>query len=366
MTTGNTVRVGIVGLGGIARHHADQFAALADEGVPVRLAAGMDVDADAREAFAEAYDVETVADVDALYDAVEAVVVTTPNCFHEEYAVGALEAGLDVLVEKPLAHTVESAERVAAAARRAEGFCMVGFHNRFSPAARALKGHVDAGRFGDVHHVDATYVRRRGVPGRGSWFTDETVAGGGALLDIGAHAIDLALHLLEFPEVVEVSGTTRTTFGDREDYAYLEMYGPDGDGAFTVEDSAHAFLRCAGGETVALEAAWAANRPSDATYVLEGTAAGATLDRNADSLTVHEVDDVGGPQFADATVTTGDAPAHRAADRRFVEAAAAGDPPGTNTVAEALAVQRVAAAIYESAATGSAVALDDVAPDGSD
>jgi predicted dehydrogenase len=362
MQEADTVRIGIVGLGGIARHHADQFAALAETGVPVAVAGGMDVDPEARESFAVAYDVPTFADVDELYDRVDAVVVTTPNCFHEEYVVAALDVGLDVLVEKPLAHTVESAERIAAAARSAEGFCMVGFHNRFAPEVQALKSHVDDGRFGDVYHVEAKYVRRRGVPGRGSWFTDEAAAGGGALIDIGAHAIDLALHLMDFPDVVEVTGTTRSTFGDREEYTYLEMWGDDGDGEFTVDDSAHALVRCADGQTLALEASWASNRPPETSYVVEGTDAGAELDRKDESLTIYEVEDVGGPQFADTTVTTTGDPAHRTEGRRFVEAVAAGDPPGTNTVEEALTVQRVMAAIYESSATGTAVDLADGIP----
>lgn len=362
MQDGDTVRIGIVGLGGIARHHADQFAALRDAGVPVALAGGMDIASDAREAFADAYDVPTFADAAVLYERVDAVVVTTPNCFHEEYVVGALDAGLDVLVEKPLAHTVESAERIAAAARTADGFCMVGFHNRFAPEVRTLKGHVDDGRFGDVYHVDANYIRRRGVPGRGSWFTDADTAGGGALIDIGAHAIDLALYLMDFPEVVEVAGTTRSTFGGREDYTYLEMWGEDGDGDFTVDDSAHAFVRCANGQTIALEASWASNRPPETRYVVQGSDAGAELDRKDESLTIYEVDDVGVPQFADTTVTTNGEPAHRTEGRRFVEAVAAGVPPQTNTVDEALSVQRVMAAVYESAETGSAVDVATMAP----
>jgi predicted dehydrogenase len=367
MHDGDTVRIGIVGLGGIAGLHADQLSALEAEGVPVALVGGMDIASDARDAFADEYDVPTFADEDALYDRADAVVVTTPNCFHEEYVVSALDAGLDVLVEKPLSHTVESAERIAAAASVADGFCMVGFHNRFSPAVRALKARVDDGHFGDVYHVEANYVRRRGVPGRGSWFTDESAAGGGALIDIGAHAIDLALHVMDFPEVVEVLGTARSAFGAREDYTYLEMWGDDGDGEFSVDDGAHALVRCADGRTVALEAAWAANRPPDTSYVVEGTDAGAEFDIGDETLTIYEVDDVGGAQFADTEVRTDDTAPHRLEDRRFVEAVAAGEPPGTNTVQEALTVQRVVDAIYESAETGSAVRLaDDTAVEAND
>lgn len=365
------VRVGIVGLGGIARHHADQLAALADDGVPVELTYGMDVDADARDSFAAAYDARTVADVDELYDAVDAVLVTTPNRFHEEYVVGALDAGRPVLVEKPLAHTLESAERIAAAADRSDAFCMVGFHNRFAPAVQALQPHLDAGRLGEIYHVEATHVRRRGVPGRGSWFTDKAAAGGGALVDIGSHSVDLALHLLDFPPITEVAGKTRSTFGSRDDYTYLEMWGPDGDGDFDVDDAAHAFLRCADGRTIALEVAWATNRPSTNELGLHGTDAGATIDLTADTLTLHEVDDGDDEdapagehadervQFVDTTVTSRGAPAHRAEKRTFLEAVGRGEVPRTNTVEQALAVQRVLAAIYDSADTGAAVELDE-------
>ncbi|WP_435362067.1 Gfo/Idh/MocA family protein [Haloarchaeobius sp. DFWS5] len=350
-----TTQIGIVGLGGIARHHADHLAALQTEGVAAELVGGMDVASEARTSFADDYGVPTYEDAVDLYDQVDAVIVTTPNRFHEEYVVSALEAGLDVLVEKPLAHTLESAERIAAAAENSEGFCMVGFHNRFAPEVAALKAHIDDDRFGDVYHVEANYIRRRGIPGRGSWFTDEAVAGGGALIDIGAHAIDLALYLMDFPEVEEVSGVARSEFGDRDDYTYLNMWGKDGDGDFTVDDSANALIRCADGRTVALETSWASNRPPENTYTIHGTEAGAAVDRKDESLTIYEVEDVGGPQFSDATVTTGEEPAHREEQRRFVEAVAAGEAPGTNTVEQALTVQRVMAAIYESSETGSAV-----------
>ena len=256
MTHPNDVAVGIVGLGGIGTHHATK---LVERGA--NLVGGMDIDADARVRFHEEFDIPAYEDEAALYDACDAVLITTPNRFHEEYATSALEAGLDVLLEKPLAHTLESAERIAEAARAAEGFCMVGFNNRFADPVRVIKHYQDEGRFGETTHVEANYVRRRGVPGRGSWFTSSEVAGGGALIDIGVHAIDLALYFLDHPEVVEVSGETRSEFGGRDDYAYVHMWGDDaGPEGFDVDDSASAFIRGAGGSTVSLEVAWATNR----------------------------------------------------------------------------------------------------------
>ncbi|OYR72437.1 Gfo/Idh/MocA family protein [Halorubrum ezzemoulense] len=354
MTHPNDVAVGIVGLGGIGSHHATK---LTERGA--NLVGGMDVDADARARFHEEFGVPAYEDETDLYEDCDAVLVTTPNRFHEEYATSALSADLDVLLEKPLAHTLDSAERIADAASDADGFCMVGFNNRFAEPVQVIKHYQDEGRFGETTHVEANYVRRRGVPGRGSWFTSADVAGGGALIDIGVHAIDLALYLLDHPEVVEVSGDTRSEFGGRDDYAYVHMWGDDaGPEGFDVDDSASAFIRGADGSTVSLEVAWATNRPATDEFVVRGTEAGATLDRGSGDLTVHEAGVGGGHHLTDASVETRDGDAHAAEQATFLEAAAAGEAPSINTVEEGLRVQRVIDAIYRSAETGAAVRLD--------
>ena len=354
MTSANDVAVGIVGLGGIGAHHATR---LVDRGAT--LAGGMDIDADARGRFHEEFGVDAYDDEAELYRDCDAVLITTPNRFHEEYAVAALDAGLDVLLEKPLAHSLESAERIADAAADADGFCMVGFNNRFREPVRVIKQYQDEGRFGETTHVEANYVRRRGVPGRGSWFTSEDVAGGGALIDIGVHAIDLALYFLDHPEVVEVSGETRSEFGGRDDYAYVHMWGEDaGPEGFDVEDSASAFIRDADGNTVSLEVAWATNRPANDEFVIRGTEAGATFDRGSGDLTIHEAGVGGGHHLSDTDVETREGDSHAAEQAAFLEAVAAGEPPAINTVDEGLTVQRVIDAIYRSSAANRAVRLD--------
>jgi predicted dehydrogenase len=355
MTDRSTVRVGIVGLGGIARYHADR---LVD--TDADLVGGMDVDESARESFAADYEAETVAEAEELYDTADAVIVTTPNRFHEEYAVGALEAGLDVLLEKPLANTLESAERIATAAESADGFLMAGFNNRFAPPMKVLKNRQQAGELGEITHVEANYVRRRGVPGRGSWFTAEAVAGGGALIDIGVHAIDLALHLMDFPEVTEVSGVTRSEFGSRDDYTYLEMWGEDsGAEEFDVEDSASAFVRLADGRTVSLEAAWAVNRPPTQEFFVRGTEGGARFDKATGDLTLFDSGVEGAHHLSDTQVRTRDGDAHHAEQEAFLDGVRSETAPEWNTVSQALTVQRVIDAIYRSSENGGAVRLSD-------
>lgn len=349
------VRVGIVGLGGIGHHHAERLESLGAD-----LVGGMDVDAGARERFVHEFDAHAFEDAGELYDMVDAVLITTPNRFHEDYAVSALEWGLDVLLEKPLAHTLESAERIAAAAREADGICMVGFNNRFAAPVEVLKHYQGEGRFGNVRHVEANYVRRRGVPGRGSWFTTKDVSGGGSLIDIGVHAIDLALYFLDFPEIVEVSGVARSEFGGRDDYTYIDMWGDDsGPEDFDVDDSVSAFIRTAEGATVSLEAAWATNRPENNDFFVRGTEAGAHFDRGAGDLTLFENGVGGGHHLTDTDIDTREVDTHRAEQAAFLQAVDAGEAPTRNTVEQALTVQRVIDGIYRSTESGRAVRLDE-------
>jgi predicted dehydrogenase len=357
--TNSKQSIGIVGLGKIARFHADNIERLSADH-DVALAAGMDVDPEARQQFTEEYDVPTVETVDELLADVDAVIVTTPNQFHEEYAVATLEADRHVLVEKPLAHTLSSAERIAQAARSSDGICMVGFHKRYSNPVQVLQSAIAEGRFGELTHIEANFVRRRGIPGRGTWFTDEAAAGGGALIDIGTHAIDLAMYLLDFPTVEEVTGITRSHFGSREEYTYLDMWGEDSGDTFDVDDSASAFVRCRDETTISLEVAWASNRPPTKEFIVQGTEAGATIDLASGDLTIHEVRDDGADHFADTQITTAPVDDHLPEDRLFVEAIVDGAQPPRNTPETALAVQRIIDGIYRSSRSDKAVALGDM------
>ena len=352
-------KIGIIGLGNIGRFHADR---LVDHGADI--VGGVDINPDARTAFADAYATSAYEKADELFAEAEGVVVGTPNRYHEEYATMALESNTNVLLEKPLAHTIESAEAIAEAAADSEAFVMTGFENRFANSVEVLKGFQRDGRFGTAHHVEANYIRRRGIPGRGSWFTSQASSGGGSLIDIGVHAIDLALYVLDFPEVVEVSATTRSSFGSREDYAYIDMFGEDlGPGEFDVDDSVTAFIRCANGATVSLEAAWATNRPTNHEFMLRGSDAGACFDRSEDTLKIYESGKKGTDHLADTDITTRTNDSMAAEQAAFLEAVESGTPPEMNTLEQGMVVQRVIDAIYRSSENGRAIRLDGASHD---
>ncbi|QFU83516.1 Gfo/Idh/MocA family protein [Natronorubrum aibiense] len=357
---GSDIGVGIVGLGGMGHLHAQSITELGAD-----VVAGADLVDAQRQRFADEFGATTYETHEGLVadDAVDAVIVTTPNRFHEPITVDALEAGCDVLVEKPLAHSLESADRIAETAARTGGICMVGFHNRHAASMAMFDEYHARGRFGELTHIEANYVRRRGVPGPGSWFTDPELAGGGALLDIGVHALDLALYTLEFPEITEVSGVARTTFGHDEEYADPDGFGDNWDAeaeTYEVDDSVSAFIRTAEGQTISLEAAWATNREESMDFRIRGTEGGAQFDIGDTNLDILETGTAGGDHYADVTLT-GDSSltGYTEQDAQFLEAVATGTPPETNTLEEALTVQRVIDAIYRSSETGRAVELED-------
>lgn len=354
MTDFTGVRLGFVGLGNIAHKHATGLVEM-----DATIAGGMDVGADARRSFGNAYDVPTYDDLDDLLEVVDAVIVATPNRHHETSVVQALEAGVDVLVEKPLADTLDSAERIAAVANESAGFCMVGFHNRFLAPIEVLTAYRDDGVFGKVDHIEANYIRRRGIPGRGSWFTRSDAAGGGAVIDVGPHVVDLAFAIAGFPEVVEVSAKTRSKFGTRDDYAYLGMWGTDrGAENFDVEDSASAFVRCANDTTMSVEIAWATNREPSTECVVRGTEAGAHFDFTNHDLDVYETSNRGASHHRTTAIETDGPEPHAAQDKYFLEHVAEGEQPGRNTVDQALQVQRILDAIYRSSEEGRSIRLD--------
>ncbi|WP_265108648.1 Gfo/Idh/MocA family protein [Halosolutus halophilus] len=352
------VRLGVVGLGFMGQTHAANAEAFGHE-----VVAGADLVAETRTEFAETYDARTYEEFAEMYDGenLDAVAVSTPNTFHEEAVVAALERGYDVFCEKPLADDLESAERIAAAAAEADGFCAVNFHNRVSTAAEVFADYRAEGYFGEITHVDANYVRRRGIPGVGSWFTSEELAGGGAVVDIGVHAIDFALYLLGYPEVEEVFAVTRTEFGQRDDYVDPgDWYDETEEAVFDVEDSATAMIRCADDRTISLEVTWAANQAETTDFVVRGTEAGAELELGGEALTMFRSGTQGTDHNLDATLTEGsiDHAGWEGSDRRFLEAVASGEPHELGTVDQALTVQRVMDAIYRSAERGTSVSID--------
>lgn len=359
--TNQPVRVGIVGLGRMGRHHAEHVAELGHE-----VVGGADVAERNRNHFSNTFDVPAYASFEELYDTVQpdAVVIATPNGFHAGATIAALERDIAALTEKPLATDLDEAERVAAVARESAAIAMVGFHNRFSPAMTLLEEYQD--QIGDVIHVEAEYIRRRGVPNPSSWFTDESLSGGGALIDIGVHALDFAMAAAQFPNPIEVSGVTRRLYADADEYADPEGWASTGnmDGEnVDVEDWASAFIRCENNVTISLDVAWASDREESRSLRVQGTRGGAKCTIGGDSVTLFGARSGGHDHYVDTTLTPGEEQLPYVAEMEyFLQAVSTNTPPTKTTVEEALTVQRIMDSIYESSKTGGAIGLEQVEP----
>jgi len=268
--------IGIIGSGGIAQGaHMPGYAAIPDL---CQIVAVADVNPATAEAAARKFDVKHVfTDYKKLLemDEIHAVSVCTPNYLHMEPTIQAFKAGKHVLCEKPIAMNAVEAKKMVEAGKKAKKKFMVGYMSRFSPANQLLKSYIEAGELGDIYYARAQSLRRRGIPGWGV-FIDKSKQGGGPLIDIGVHILDLTLWLMGHPRPTAASGVTYAKFGTRGDI--VGFMGQWDYKNFTVEDFAAALIRFENGATVVLESSFVANIPEDVhNSTLCGTEGGATV-----------------------------------------------------------------------------------------
>ena len=250
------LKVGVVGTG-VGRLHLDGFKELADD---VEIVALCDVNESRLNEMADKYNISLrYTDYNVLFSSgkIDAVTIALPNSLHAPVSVAALKAGLHVLCEKPLAENVESGQEIVNAVADAPGKFMICFNRRYRPDVQWIKDMVDGGSLGRVYQVRAGWLRETGIPGWGGWFTNKQIAGGGPLIDLGVHILDMVMWLLGYPDPLTVSADVQTNFGPHgqktwhKDNQIVEAYG--------VEDSATAFIRLADGISLTLETNWASH-----------------------------------------------------------------------------------------------------------
>jgi len=339
------IRIGIIGTGGIGRGaHMPAFKRV--EGV--EIVAVCDKNRASAERAAQEFEVPRVftRPRDLLkMEEIDAVSICTPNAYHAPLTIDALKAGKHVIVEKPMAMTAAEGRAMVETARRTRKKLMVCLNNRFRPEAQALKAFIQAGKLGKIYFARALCTRRRGIPGWGV-FTSKKESGGGPLLDIGVHILDLTLWLMGLPEPVAVSGVTFAELGIKKPPKTGWPWDPK---KFEVEDLAVALIRLKNGAAVTLEASWAANIPEgEFNALLMGTKAGAQL---SPFKIVGEYEGY----IADTTLEMPrDEGTHYLAAKGFIEAIRKNGKvpiPGE----EALVTTRILDAIYKSAAQGKEV-----------
>jgi predicted dehydrogenase len=186
-------------------------------------------------------------------DEIDAVDICTPNKVHTPAVIAALKAGKHVLCEKPLAVTVDEVTAMRTALRKSDRILMTAQHYRFSAPAVAIKAWTETGALGEVYHARVNATRRNWTP-TGPGFIDPKLSGGGPCMDIGVHALDTAMWLMNFPKPVRVSGRAHTNFAKGFDIP--GAWGEWDRALFGVEDFASGYVHFSNGSTMALEASW--------------------------------------------------------------------------------------------------------------
>ena len=275
------VRLAIIGTGGICNHkHLPSLKAVADTIDIVALCDKKEEKAQqtAKDNGLEGAKIYT--DYRKLLEdkTIDVVHVCTPNVAHCEITVAALDAGKHVLCEKPMAATTEDAQKMLDAWKRSGKKFTIGYQNRFRHDVQVLKKACDAGDLGDIYYGEANAIRRKAVPTWGV-FPDKSLQGGGPLIDIGTHALDITLWCMNNYDVDSVSGQVFYKLGSLPEAAQGNTYGAWDTQTFEVEDSAMGFIKMKNGALINLRAAWALNYldAREASTTLCGTKEGAEI-----------------------------------------------------------------------------------------
>jgi predicted dehydrogenase len=346
----NTFNVAVIGAGAIGLNHIDSF----QKHEAAKVVAVAEVSPERGQEAVDKYNVpDLVTDYKELLarEDIDVVSIALPNYLHAPVGLEALEAGKNVMIDKPVATNAGDAAKLVEAAKRSGKLLMVGQNNRMTEAVQTAKQLINRGDLGEVYHAKTAMLRRSGIPRIGSWFTQAKFAGGGCVYDIGVHALDRALYLMGEFEAASVSGKTYSEFGPRGlgdgNWGKGEV---DPNKPFDVDDLAIALIKLKSGRTVLLEASWAAHLDNaDSTHIF-GTEAGLKLpplEMYKDTPDGYKVEPVEAlPPLVDTNRM-----AH------FIDVLLGKAEPFIKPT-ESLALQKILDAIYESSRTGHEVRID--------
>ena len=346
------LRVAFIGAGGIAGTHMRYLAEMDD----VEIVAQADISEASMQRWAEQYGIaDSFTDYGEMLTKVkpDAVSVCTPNGMHAPAAIAALEAGAHVIVEKPMAMNAGEAQAMIDAADAAKRKLVIGFQYRFDPKTTFIKKAIDAGRMGKIVYGRVQSLRRRGIPNWGV-FGRKDLQGGGPLIDIGVHALEMTHFAMGSPKPVAASGSTFTYLGNKKSNVVSQWPNWDHK-TYTVEDLAIGQIRFENGAILSIEASFAAHIEKGAmSFTLMGEKGGASWDppgifRDDNGYMVNvQPDFLPGGGFGDC---------FKLKMRNFVEHALY-DAPTLAPAEHGLMVQKMLDGIYASAEKGGEVEIE--------
>ena len=275
------LKIGVIGCGGIANQK--HFPAMKANSDLCEVVAFCDIIRERAEKGAAEYGVPGARVYEDYHDLladqeVEVVHVLTPNVAHAPITIAAFEAGKHVYCEKPMSHSPADAEKMVEAWKKSGKKFTIGYQNRFRPEVQNLYKACRNGELGEIYYGQAHAIRRRGVPTWGV-FPDKSKQGGGPLIDIGTHALDITLWCMDNYEPETVTGSVFEKLGHLPEATEGNMFGPWDPETYEVEDSAFGYIKMKNGATIFLESAWALNVKDsrEAATTLCGTKAGAEM-----------------------------------------------------------------------------------------
>ena len=354
------LKIAVVGVGAMGSGHAG--AVRATRGT--ELTALCDIDERALTAGSKRHNVvdlytdhrEMIAEAD-----IDAVLIAAPNCLHAPITIAALNAGKHVLCEKPMAMSLREAKAMVAVAKKARRrgkVLQVAVCLRQQPDALAIRKLVESGKLGNIYHIRAVMIRRRGIPGLGGWFTTMAESGGGPVMDLGVHWLDMAMHLSGNWQPTTVSGATHAKFGPAmKDYLFDYMWAgpPKYNGTFDVEDYTAGFIRFRNGMSLTYDICWAANAQDELFVQLFGDKGGASVTLT-DKVTLYTQSK---RKLRDVTVKPTSTENRYERQLRLFVKAARGQGPVPATAEQGLVVAQVLDAINRSADGGKEVRIRD-------
>lgn len=348
--------VGIIGCGGIMKGAHTPFYVIDKR---VKVVAVCDIRPERAEFVKKTFyhDAKTYTDYRELLkdESIDYVDICTPNYLHSIIAVDALNAGKHVFCEKPDAINVEEAMKMKEAAEKNGKQLMIMRNNRYMPVSKKIKTMADDGFFGEFYAGRCGWVRRRGIPGKGGWFTTKEQSGGGPLIDLGVHMIDLAIWFMGNPKPVAVSGNVFSRFADAD-----KMDSPEskfGDkvegGTFDVEDLAMGMIRFDNGAVLQIEFSWASNIKDEIRFVeLRGDKAGLCWQQGGAEVFYEE----NGKQKNKTVHAAGNPSGHAANLKHFVDVLEGKAEP-VFVPDQGIDMIKILTAVYKSAETGKEVLL---------
>lgn len=346
------LKVGLIGLGGIANLHAGGW----KESEHAELVAGCDINPEVFPRWEAEHGIKNLTpEYQELIEnpELDVIDICSPNNYHSEQTIAALNAGKHVLCEKPLAPTVAEIQQMIEARDRAGKLLMTGHHFRFTGTARALKAEIDAGALGQIYHARAWWLRRSGAPIRPT-FIYKAQAFAGVGIDLGVHVIDLVLWLMGNPQPVSVTGVARTEIA-LQDGAFSKS-GGDIPKGFDVDEFSSAFIRFENGASLIIEVSWLLHHGTDSDDVqtwLYGTKAGAHWPK----CEIYETNNTLKQHYNRVLKITDEK--LRAHHQEIVDFAQAIVDGGTSPVPseQSLQVQQILEGLYKSADTGKEVLI---------